>query len=162
MFTTLTSQLYGDGFTYAHPKVAWDRLHALTPETPLYHFTFKLYLPSIAKSGLLVRPPQKHWDWSEPGIYFSTSDSNGRDFVKSADYIPIDRRIVLMMVRKKDLDVTQLSLDPHIQFHSTDNDLFLKYNRNIPPHVIQILPEENDFVEFASLTSYTECARIHA
>ena len=107
----------------------------------LYTATWKAWVPSIQKVGLLTSPPTRNFDWSEQGIYLS----NDLEFCVSAveatenKEIPSEwfdsENIAVLEIDSKKLDKSKLIKDPHM-LDAPESRRSYFYQTNIPADAI--------------------------
>jgi hypothetical protein len=99
-------------------------------EYMLYHATYKRYLDSIKRNGLLCQPPQHTWDISERGLIYLVDDAyEALCMCEAADVE--DDEIIVFEIDAAKLDILKLKIDGNIREEDFPDITFWTYSADI-------------------------------
>ena len=107
------------------------------PPRILYHATYRQYVPSIFKKGLI---PRFHvvWEDCETGIYLANDPHEAISYAETTDNPNIHLEylddIVVFSIDITKLDKSKIAVDPHVQWGENPNGVSTWiYKTTVPP-----------------------------
>ena len=109
-------------------------------EKVLYHATYKKYLPSIKKNGLVINSGNCSYEGQvgDEAVYLANDYDVAESFAESAevDEDIMDTGIVVLEINTSLLDENKFGLDPNIILEEGEEPYSFIYRDNIPVSAI--------------------------